>query len=86
MESAELGLVPFKKIAVANRVLDKTIYMTTAGATEEQYNATNGEIFEMICLMKKDHILYDTRYFESQFYETTHDMYDIHDRLKEEFA
>jgi hypothetical protein len=68
LESAENGLLPFSKIAIANRVLDKTIYMTTAGATKEQYFATHGKIYDFKVFMKRQYSLYDTRYFETVFF------------------
>jgi len=68
LESAEAGLLPFRKVAIANKVLDKTVFMTSAGATKEQYDATNGEIREFIVLMRKKDVKYDTRYFEHVFF------------------
>ena len=68
LESAELGLLPFKKIAIINNMTDQTIYMTTAGATEEQYKAQNGIIRDMTIILNKRHIKYDTRVFHKKFF------------------
>ena len=68
LESAELGLLPFKKIAIINKMTDQTIYMTTAGATEEQYKAQNGIIRDMTIILNKRHIKYDTRVFHKKFF------------------
>lgn len=66
-QSAELGLLPFSKVALINNSLDH-LYLTSGGATKEQYEATNGKIREFTVLMKKKHIKYDTRYFEKVFF------------------
>lgn len=68
IESAEQGLLPFNKIAIINTISDKTVYMTTAGATEEQYKAEHGIIKEMTILSFKKHIKYDTRIFHFKFF------------------
>jgi len=68
LESAEMGLLPFNKVAILNKVLDKSVYMTSAGATQEQYKATNGDIREFTVMMRKKDIRYDTRYFEHVFF------------------
>ena len=68
LESAERGLLPFMKLAVLNKVMDKTVYMTNAGATEEQYRAENGIIKDLTIIMNKNHIKYDTRIFHEKMF------------------
>ena len=68
LESAENGMLPFKKIAILNKISDQTIYMTSAGATEEQYKASNGIIKEYTNAINKKHIKYDTRIFHEKFF------------------
>jgi len=67
LESAEQGLLPFKKVAFLNEALGD-IYITAGGATKEVYQATNGEIFEQWCLIKKSHLKYDTRIFHEKLF------------------
>lgn len=67
-ESAVNGLLPFSKVAIVNKLSDKTIYMTSAGATEEQYNAQNGVIKEKFIIINKKHIKYDDRHFHELYF------------------
>lgn len=67
-ESAVNGLLPFRKIAIVNKISDKTVYMTSAGATQEQYNAAHGKIKEGFVIINKKHIKYDNRHFHKLFF------------------
>ena len=67
-DSAIAGLLPFKKIAVLNTIADKTVYMTSAGATKEMYEASNGIIYDGSIYLKKSKIVYDTRHFHKVFF------------------
>lgn len=66
--SAIAGLLPFRKVAVINNVSDKTVYMTSAGATKEMYNASHGVIYDGGVLVKKTCLHYDTRHFHNIFF------------------
>jgi hypothetical protein len=79
LESAENGLLPFKKLAIANQASDRTIYTTSAGATKEQYEASNGTIKEYTIAVNKKHIKYDTRVFHEKLFG-----YKAKDMLKQE--
>lgn len=67
-ESAVNGLLPFKKVAIVNRFSDKTVYMTSAGATQEQYHAAHGKIKEGFVIIKKSNVKYDDRHFHKMFF------------------
>jgi len=68
LQSAEMGLLPFNKVAILNNVLDKSVYMTSAGATKEMYDATNGEIRELVCLLEKRHVKFESRIFHEKIF------------------
>lgn len=63
-DSAVMGLLPFKKVAFLNKGLDN-VYLTSGGATKEQYEATHGKIYDRSIVMKKKYIKYDSRHFHS---------------------
>lgn len=67
-ESAVNGLLPFKKVALVNNLSDKTVYMTSAGATQEQYNAQHGLIKEGFVMIRKKCVKYDDRHFHELFF------------------
>lgn len=64
LNSALSGLLPFSQLGIINSGSD-VLYTSSASALKKQYDATNGEIYEGLCYIKKKQLTYDTRYFHS---------------------
>lgn len=67
IDSAIQNILPFSKLGLVNRTSDK-LYTTTASAVKEQYDGTNGMIFDSAIWLKKKHIKYDTRIYHEEIF------------------
>jgi len=67
LQAAEMGKVPFGKLGIVQPATD-TIFMSTASALKAQYEGENGKIFDGILFIGKKSIKYDTRYYQTVFF------------------
>lgn len=71
LETALKGKLPFSHLGITNEIA-KRLYMTTASALKEQYNAENGLIYQGLVFVKRNKIKYDTRYYHLAFFGKTY--------------
>ena len=65
-KSADAGIMPMVNPGLASK--NNMLYSTTPAMMKAQFESMNGIVKDMLCVIKKKHIKYDTRHFHKLFF------------------
>jgi len=65
-KSAEQGIMPMPKTGLASK--NNALYSTTPAMMKAEFESMNGIVKDLLCVIKKKDIFYDTRHFHKLFF------------------
>ena len=78
--SAEMGIMPMANAGLASK--NNMLYSTTPAMMKAEFESMNGIVKDMLCVIRKKHIHYDTRYFHKLFFGISYIDWE-HERIEQ---